>query len=333
MVSRARGVGASALLFCSLTLAQPGLLKAEESDAGGRLDQATEQLEALRYDEAREGFFAVVASGSADSEQLAKAYFSLGIVEAALNNGTSSTDSFYMALMVQPSLALGLGGSPKIEEFLNQARDRIVAVGALSARLVLKEGNLSIVIDNDPVSLVKGITVNTTTSDGESAQVSMEPGEARVAIESGVESVEVILADETGNQVKVLTLDPAEATVADASNTGSSPWSGWALWTGVAAAGAGAGAYFFMKSGEQGDKASELRGSGSTDVTEFARLEDEEDRLGSYGLIGFGVAGAAALTAGAIVLFGDSDNKADQSVAISPRLGPGNWGADLRFHF
>lgn len=334
MVSKLRSVGAFGVLLCAI-IGVPGDVRAEEVDAGERLDEATEQLEALRYDEAREGFFTVIASGSADSEQLAKAYFSLGIVEAALNNGTSAIDAFYLALMIQPSLALGLGGSPKIEEFLNQARDRIVAVGALSARLELKMGQLDILIENDPLNIVKAITVSTSAADGEAGQVSIEPGQARVEIDSSVESVEVTLADETGNQLKVLSLETASVQGVDTGIAdSSSPWSSWGLWAGVAAAGVGSGAYFLMRSGARGDDASALRQDGSTDTTRIGRLEDDETRLGTYGLIGFGVAGAAALTAGAIVLFGEETQpESEGDVAWSPRLGPGTWGADVRFRF
>lgn len=330
MVSRAGRLGLSVAFVCATALARPNFAHAQEA-AGDLLDQATEKLEALRYDEARDGFFAVVTSGTAEPEQLAKAYFNLGIVEAALNNGTSSIDAFYLSLMIQPSLALGLGGSPKIEVFLNQARDRVVGVGSLGASLGFGSGVLTVSIDNDPLGLVKAIVVEMSKSDDESGKVTLEPGSSSVQVDSDVESIEVVLFDETGNQLKVMSLEPG-SPVDNAVAGSSPPWSNWGLWAGLAAASAGGGAFFLMKSGERGDEISSLRADGSMDSTQISRLEDEESRLGTYGLVGFGLAGAAAVAAGAILFMGD-EAAGEEDVAFVPQLQPGNWGGSLFVRF
>ena len=91
----------------------------------------------LDYTGAQQALFAVVQSGKATSAELAQAYFNLGVVEAALGNDVESTDSFYLALMIEPSLLFPEGGSPKIRERLNEARSRVTEVGVLQVRGII----------------------------------------------------------------------------------------------------------------------------------------------------------------------------------------------------
>src|SRR5688572_20498533 len=85
---------------------------APPSEAGLKLEEAKKQVEQLDYPAAQQSLFDVVQSGKATSEELAQAYFALGSVEAGLGNDVESTDSFYLALMIQPSLLFPEGGSP-----------------------------------------------------------------------------------------------------------------------------------------------------------------------------------------------------------------------------
>ncbi len=329
------GWARSALLSIVLGLSATSAASAQDVDAGEKLEEANGLLEGLQYERAREGFFEVVLSGSADPEQLATAYFNLGVVEAALNNGTSATDAFYLALMLQPSQALGLGGSPKIEGFLNQARDRLIAVGALSIHAEVRGGTLRVGVANDPVGMVKRLEVSMGESEGAASRADVDLGKgATLEVASDVEAVTVTAFDESGNQLRVVELDPSEeAEDAAASGGGTSVWSRWELWAGLAAASAGGGAYFFMKSGERGDEATAERNRETPDAVAISRLEDEESRLGNYGLVGFGLAGAAAAAAGMILWFDGSESGQEEDVAVLPAVGPGQVGAQFSMRF
>ena len=184
---------------------------APPSEVQLEIDMAAKQVEQLDYPAAQQSLLGVVQSGKATSAELAQAYFSLGSVEAALGNDVESTDSFYLALMIQPSLLFPEGGSPKIRERLNDARNRVTEVGVLQVRAGVKDGVLDVHLDNDPLNLVKRVDVTMTRSGGESGKVTLEKGdrgEMRAEVESGVETIQVAAYDEAGNQLKVLDVDP-----------------------------------------------------------------------------------------------------------------------------
>ena len=130
----ANWLGALALAGALWSVPTVALAQEEGADAAGeatsappsevttKVDAAKAQIDQLDYPAAQQTLFEVVQSGKATSAELAQAYFSLGVVEAALGNDVESTDSFYLALMIDPSLLFPEGGSPKIRERLNEAR-------------------------------------------------------------------------------------------------------------------------------------------------------------------------------------------------------------------
>src|SRR5690606_39258034 len=111
---------------------------APPSEVMAKIDTAKGQIDQLDYPAAQQSLFEVVQSGKATSAELAQAYFNLGIVEAALGNDVESTDSFYLSLMIEPSIVFPEGGSPKIRERLNEARSRVTEVGVLQLRGVVR---------------------------------------------------------------------------------------------------------------------------------------------------------------------------------------------------
>jgi len=141
---------------------------APKTEVGEKLEAAKTEVEQLDYPAARDTLLVAIGSGTATSEELAQAYFALGSVEAALGNDVESTDSFYLALMIQPSLLFPEGGSPKIRERLNAARSRVTEVGVLQARATVKGSVLEVHLDNDPLDLVKRIDVMMTREGGDS---------------------------------------------------------------------------------------------------------------------------------------------------------------------
>lgn len=349
-----RGVLAAAVL-CGMGLsAAPALAQDDASgdeastseeaapvgEAGVKLEQAVKQLEELNYSEAQQTLLAVIQSGQALPDQLAQAYFNLGIVESALDNEVEATDSFYLALMLQPSLLFPEGGSPKILTRLNEARSRVTEVGVLEARAVVGDGVLEVQIGNDPLKLIKRIEVTMTRGGGETGTVELKGNELRAEVEPGVETIQVVFYDEAGNRLKVLDVDPAaKAPEASAIDAGGSPsvWRSWGLWAGVAGAFAVGGAYFIMESGNISSDIDAAEDEDQPDLAQISRLEDDRDRVGLYGIVGLSMAGAAAVTAGALLLFDDSEeaSKGDATEAptearLVPSFAPGHLGA--RFH-
>jgi hypothetical protein len=312
-------------------------------EAGVKLEQAVKQLEQLNYTEAQQTLLAVIQSGQAMPDQLAQAYFNLGIVESALDNEVEATDSFYLALMLQPSLLFPEGGSPKIRTRLNEARSRVTEVGVLEARAVVGDGVLEVQIGNDPLNLIKRIEVTMTRGGGETGTVELKKNALRAEVEPGVETIQVVFYDEAGNRLKILDVDPAakaaEASAIDAEGS-PSVWRSWGLWAGVAGAFALGGAYFIMESGNISSDIDAAKDETQPDLAEISRLEDDRDRVGLYGIVGLSMAGAAAVTAGALLLFDDSKDasKGDATegpaeATLVPSFAPGHVGARFQMRF
>jgi hypothetical protein len=314
---------------------------APPSEVTAKIDAAKKQIEQLDYTAAQQALFEVVQSGKATTEELAQAYFSLGVIEAALGNDVESTDSFYLALMIQPQLLFPEGGSPKIRERLNEARSRVTEVGVLQARAAVNDGVLDVHLDNDPLNLVKRIDVTMTREGGESGKVTLEKGAMRAEVERGVQTIQVALFDESGNLLKMIDVDPAAkgGSAGDAAVAPPSVWSNWGLWAGVSGALALGGAYFIMEAGSLDSDIEDARDAPNPNPAEVSRLQDNQDRVGLYGVIGLSMATAAAATAGALLLFGGDDESKDGTseatpeASLVPSFAPGHVGARFNLRF
>jgi hypothetical protein len=315
---------------------------APPSEVTTKIDAAKSQIGQLDFTGAQQALFEVVQSGKATSAELAQAYFNLGVVEAALGNDVESTDSFYLALMIEPSLLFPEGGSPKIRERLNEARSRVTEVGVLQVRGVVKDRVLDVYLDNDPLQLVRRVEVMMTREDGESGKVALEKGAMRAEVERGVKTIQVALYDEAGNQLKLVDVDPSsKGPGAGGSPVGAPPsvWGNWGLWAGVAGALAIGGTYFIMEAGslDKDIQAAVDAPPSSRNPAEVQRLQDNQDRVGLYGVIGFSLAGAAAVTSGALLFFGGDDDDTDGTegaeAKLTPTFAPGHVGARFSLRF
>jgi hypothetical protein len=316
---------------------------APPSEVTAKIDEAKKLIEQLDYPAAQKELFSVVQSGKATPEELAQAYFSLGVVEAALGNDVESTDSFYLALMIQPSLLFPEGGSPKIRERLNEARSRVTEVGVLQAHGTVKDGVLELYLDNDPLNLVKRVDVTMTREGGESGKVTLRKGEMRVEVEAGVQTIAVALFDEANNQLKAFDVDPTgkgSEAASEAVLTPPSVWESWGLWAGVAGAFALGGTYFIMEAGSLDSDVQAANDAPNRNPAEVSRLQDNQDRVGLYGVIGLSLAGAAAVTSGALLLFGGDDAKSGEGsgepaseATLVPNVAPGHVGARFSLRF
>jgi hypothetical protein len=289
-----------------------------QNEETAKLDQAVKAVEQLNYTEAQQLLFAVVQSGHATSGQLAKAYFNIGQCEAALGNDVEATDSFYLALMLEPAMIFPAGGSPKIRERLNEARNRVTEVGVLDASAHLQDGVLDVRLRNDGKA-------------------------SRVEIESDVQTIRVLFHDESGNELKAIDVAPGTkadgAAPAPAVDSKSSVWTHWGLWAGVAGAFAIGGTYFTIEAGKLDKQARDAAAAEPPNEPEVSNLEDRRDRTALYGIVGYSLAGAAAVTAGALLFFHDdapkpaSDAGASNTARLIPIAGPGQVGAEFSMHF
>jgi hypothetical protein len=311
-----------------------------------KLERATKEIAQLNYPEAQKLLFEVVQSGRATPEQLSKAYFGIGEVEAALGNEVEATDSFYLALMIQPATLFPSGGSPKIRQRLNEARSRVTEVGVLEASAYLERGVLDVQLRNDPLQLVKNIEVQTTRADGDVGRAMLDRKARRVQIDSDVQTIRVVLHDEAGNELKSIDVDPSSKANAAGPGPagGQSVWKSWGLWAGVAGAFAAGGTYFILELGKLQDDVKAAKNAPEPNAPAIENLEDRRDRVGTYGVVGFSLAGAAAVTAGALLLFQDdapaapsdaalSDAAASNEARLVPNIGPGKIGADFSMRF
>jgi len=322
--------------------AKPDSAAAEpQNEETGKLDQAVKAIEQLNYTEAQQLLFAVVQSGHATSGQLAKAYFNLGQCEAALGNDVEATDAFYLALMIEPATIFPPGGSPKIRERLNEARNRVTEVGVLDASAHLQDGVLDVRLRNDPLRLVKNVEVVTTRAGGDVGHAKLDGKASRVEIESDVQSIRVLFHDETGNELKAIDVEPGPKAGAAAPAVDSKPsvWTHWGLWAGVAGAFAIGGTYFTVEAGKLDKQARDAAAAEPPNQPEVSNLQDRRDRTALYGIVGYSLAGAAAVTAGALLLFRDdapkpaSDAGASNTARLVPTFGPGQIGADFSMQF
>lgn len=336
-------LGSGSAFAADAAEAKPDSAAAEpQNEETGKLDQAAKALEQLNYAEAQKLLFAVVQSGHATSEQLAKAYFSIGECEAALGNDVEATDSFYLALMIQPATIFPAGGSPKIRQRLNEARNRVTEVGVLDASAHLEKGVLDVRLRNDPLQLVKNIEVVTSRAGGDVGHAKLEGKASRVEIESDVQTIRVLFHDEAGNELKAIDVDPgakAESSAPVMADGKPSVWAHWGLWAGVAGAFAIGGTYFTVQAGKLDKQARDAAAAEPPNQPEVSNLEDRRDRTALYGIVGYSLAGAAAVTAGALLLFQDdapkpaSDAGASNTARLVPIAGPGQVGAEFSMRF
>jgi len=314
---------------------------APKTEEDTKLELARKQVDQLNYSDARQVLFGIVESGKATSEQLSKAYFTLGEVEAGLGNEVESTDSFYLSLMIKPAIVFPPGGSPKIRERLNEARSRLTEVGVLEASAGVHAGVLDVHIENDPLKLVKSVDVTMTRGGGEVGKARLPLTALRAQVDPGVQVIRVVLRDESGNELKAMDVDPA---VQDAPKPGQglvrpSLWSHWGLWAGVAGALALSGTYFIVEAGKLNSDAESEKKSDTPQSSRVRELQNRRDRVGTYGVVGLGMAGAAAVTSG-LLLFLHQDGSAPKKDAAAgseaklvPTFGPGQLGADFSLRF
>jgi hypothetical protein len=224
---------------------------------------------------------------------------------------------------------------------LNEARSRVTEVGVLDANAHVERGVLEVRLRNDPLQLVRSIEVLTTRAGGDVGHAKLDRKTQRVQIDPDVQTIRVVFHDEAGNELKSMDVDPSSKASVVSESGGGKPsiWGSWGLWAGVAGAFAVGGTYFIVELGKLQDEIKTAKAEPEPNLPEIQNLEERRDRVGTYGVVGLSLAGAAAVTAGALLIFQDdapaaaSDAKASNQARLVPNVGPRQIGADFSMRF
>jgi hypothetical protein len=263
--------------------------------APARADDSLEearQLEAsLEYEQGLAMVERVIARGGASPEELAELHLLAGRLAAGLDRAPSAEDHFARLLALRPDAALPEGTSPKLTAPFDAARAHASPL-RVSASFA---GDAVALVTSDPLGMVVGIAV--TLSGG---TVVTEPRALRVVLPRGATPREVHALDADGNRVwiesvGVVVMPPPPVRTIHVATPSYARWQTWAIAGGVALVAGGISAWRFTVDQNQWNT---LRAEdGQHDFSQLQALESRGRQWGLAADIGFGIAGAAAITA------------------------------------
>ncbi len=300
---------------------------ARAEDAATMIARARSEIEALRYDVAQATLTQAIDAGGADRDQLIMLYRLSGEVAGALDQTKAAEGAFTRALVLDPSLQLDAGVSPKLSEPFARARQAAKRRGALAARDSRAGDQLIVEITNDPLKMVARARAYLAPESGV-ADTRILDGTRRwqLALPAAVRSWSLSLLDARGNQLLVLrgTVEPVVVPVPQPPPVDRPPGGGgpawytrWFTWAGVAVGFAVAGtATGLWANGIEQDLAALNMNSSSHDFTEARALERKGRRVALTSNLCFGAAGAAAVVAG--VFFFKNRGQRRTEVAAAP---------------
>ena len=351
--------------------AAPGVAGADEPDHA--IDRAIDQIGNLRYDDALSTLGKALASGTNSPAQTARLYMLLGEVHASMGQDDDAAQAFDRALVIDPSVELRKGLSPKIREPFADARHKMRGKRIEIAHRVLKRDKptVAVVVVSDPLGMVVGARLAYTTDGGEQRSIAAG-GKDRVDLElpDGVKSFVVGAIDEHGNRLAAigspdhpLSLDVnsggrthsgsdsqgsglhIESNDHGGDGGGSSSSSGtplyahWAVWGGAALVLAGGGTWAGLSARSAQNKLDTMRKN--SDMYEFSQVQAVADRAKSRALladIGFAAAGACAVVS--VVLYirhhgksSEHDSADEPHTALAPLVGSGRLGVAASIRF
>ena len=302
-------------------LAIAALARAAYADS---LADAKTQVAASDYMKARASLDDAYATGTNGPEQLAEIWRLRGIVAGALNETKPATEAFQKCLALSPKAELPPGSSPRFTRPFDAARELAKKTAPLTIKQETKQAPPSITVSvaSDPMSMIAKIAIYVrvdgaaeTTLDSkyagqDSVEVALPAGarlDLRVAAldekgnrlaELGSADVPIVIVGKT-KQPDVVVTPPPVKPVKPVKPAKARPliWKWW-LWGGAAVVFAGTATYFGVDGLVAKSDLEDLNADSPNHSFDDAKaLENRAKRDFLFSNIGYGVAGALAITA------------------------------------
>jgi len=287
------------------------------------LADAKTQVASSDYLKARVSLDEAFASGTNSPEELAEIWRLRGIVAGALNEAPAATEAFQRCLALSPKAELPPGTSPKITRPFTAAQDFFKDHEPLKIKQETKQHppSIAVIVTSDPMSMISRIEV-TVRVDGAAEEAKLDSkvsGQERVelALPAGARlDVRVAALDEKGNRLAELgsadvpiviigkaakrdLITPTKITKKSGPPPRERPfrWKWW-VWGGGAVVFAGAATYFGIDGLVAKSDLEDLNANSPNHSFDEAKdLESRAKRGFLFANIGYGVAGALAITA------------------------------------
>lgn len=315
------------------------------------LGDAKAQVAASDYLKARGSLDAAIASGTNSPVQLAEVWRLRGIVAGALGETKPATEAFQRCLALDPRAELPPGTSPKIMRPFAAAQAFYKSAKPLAiTKETTQAPSIVVVVESDPMVMIKRIQVAVKV-DGAAEQLQHKQfaGQERVEIslpagarldlrvaaldehgnrlaELGSAEVPIVIVGSTAKPDPVVVVTPpvAPAKPRPSEPTRARPlYAKWWLWGGGAIVLAGGATYFGLDGLARKSELEDLNASSpSHTFDEAKRVERRARRDFLLANIGFGVAGALAVTA-AILFITEPSGKETARVGAAPLDGGG----------
>jgi hypothetical protein len=321
------------------------------------LADAKTQVAASDYLKARVSLDEAFASGTNGPEQLAEIWRLRGIVAGALDETKVATDAFQRCLALSPKADLPPGTSPKITRPFTAAQDFFKKNEPLGIKQEAKQDppSIAVLVTSDPLSMIARLQVSVKV-DGATEKVldNKFAGQEQIdfALPAGARlDLRVAALDEKGNRLAelgsadvpiVIVGKPVDKTpvlvVGQKPPTRSTKppapvrerafvWKWW-LWGGGAVLFAGAATYFGVDGLRAKSDLEDLNADSPNHSFDEAKdLESRAKRDFLFANIGYGVAGALAITATILFLTEPDQPSSESRVTAVPVEG----GAALVF--
>lgn len=309
------------------------------------LGDAKTQVAASDYLNARVSLDAAYASGTNSPAQLAEIWRLRGIVVGALNESKAATEAFQKCLALDPSAELPPGTSPKITRPFEAAQKLAKAPLKIKQTTTEEPPSVSVAIGSDPMSMIAQIVVTVRVNGGAESKLEKKfAGQEAIEFSlptGGRLDLRIAAVDEKGNHLAelgsadvpiVIVGKPQQVVVKPIEKPKTPPkpvherpliWKWW-LWGGGAVVFAGVATGFgidgLLAKSDLEDMNAE---SPNHRFPEAKSLERRAKRDFLISNIGYGVAGALAITATILYLTEPDKPSTERRVTAVPLDGGG----------
>lgn len=320
--------------------------------AASPLDAARAAVDDSDYLRARAALGQALASGALGPDELAEAYRLTGVVAGALDDAKAATEAFERCLALAPKTELPPGTSPKIARPFAAAQGRAKARAQLRIRAetTADPPAVTIVVASDPLAMIARVRAIAVVDGAPEAAIDRPASESTtIELPAGARiDLRVVALDERGNrlaevgsaEVPVVIVGRAARPAPDhrpreVARPAEKPTEPprvpaaprplvlrWQLWAGAAIAFGGAATYFAIDTWRASRELDDLIARSPNHSFDEARdVESRGRRSALFTNIGYGAAGALAVTAG--VLYLTAPRARTESVSVAPVAGGG----------